>query len=428
MSEVRVKPWPLAVAGSLLVHVSALTGIYLAPELGVGGAAASARVGVGAAGEFDTIPLYLMPDELPADVAAKLAADQAAAAKSKPLPEDRPPEVEPEVAVKPPEKVPIPIQLGAVDGPKIETKEWLKHDSPHEHGAMQSSVTQPQQDLKAEVAPQGTPGVGGADGQNQPNQKTEQADTKPRPSETKVAPQPPTAVPTPATDRAVAPAVEPRPKATTAEPVERAPIVEIKPTRDVPEGPSKTEIKAGNSGGKTPKDVRNASEPRVQPVEAVAPIATPVSAAAGNAPGGAADAAKPSPADSRAPGAPGVPTASKTVAADRDSDAASVKRSAVFRNGKVEAGEGLDIRTVRPDLSLTSRALQRPRNPTLEIIFGKDGRAKKVRVLKSSGYPSDVDEPVMTALYNWRAKGKVLDQLPARADASVSLEITIIFE
>jgi hypothetical protein len=429
MSDVRVKTWPLAVIGSVLVHVSALTGVYLVPAGGAG--AEQGRAGAGRALDSDTVPLYLLPDELPPDVASKLAADQEAAARNKP--QDQPSETAPKpdllVVVKPvpaPELDPIPVQLGAVDGPKIQTEAWLKFDSPLQHGARESPVEQPQQDLLAKPAPQGNPGAGGADGQTP---TTPAAERPPLPA-------PPLAQ-QPTNDSASAPAAtatpakptDPQTPAKVVAPTERPLIAEAKPTSNIPEGPKQLEVKAGNSGGESPKVVQAASEPKVLPVEATGPAPRTAADAATGVMAGA-PAAPPTTAKSnpQAPGAPGVPGATKTVASDRDSDAASVKRAAVFRNGKVEAGEGLDIRTVRPEFSLTTKAIRQPHSPTLEIIFGKDGRAKRVRVLKSSGFPSEVDDPVVTALYNWRAKGRLLDQLPARPDATVALEITIILD
>ena len=429
MSEVRIKTWPLAVVGSVLVHVSALTGVYLAPAGHAG--SSSARAGGGLASEIDTVPLYLMPDALPPDVAARLAAENEAAAKVK-APSDEPSDAKRKpdllVLVKPePELEPIPVQLGVVDGPKIQTETWLKFDSPLEHGARLAPVEQPQQDLNATPSQQGNPGAGGADGKapavpvSAPSTEPAQA-SKPSPTAAEVR------------SAAAGKPVEPTPTqpspAQVVAPAEQQPIAAAKPTADIPEGPKQSEIKKGNSGGDAPKVEQSASEPKVLPVEAAGPTPQPNVGSAG-AQGAAAkptDVAVSPKENSRAPGSPGVPGATQKVASDRDSDASSVKRAAVFRNGKVEAGEGLDIRTVRPDFSLTTKALRQPRSPTLEIIFGKDGRAKRVRVLKSSGFPSEVDEPVVTALYNWRAKGRLLDQLPSRPDATVALEITIILD
>jgi hypothetical protein len=119
-------------------------------------------------------------------------------------------------------------------------------------------------------------------------------------------------------------------------------------------------------------------------------------------------------------------TAPRGPKADRDSDAASLRRSAIYRNGKVDAGKGLDIRTVRPEFSLTTRALTTPASPRVEIAFNRRGFVERVKVLTSSGYVAEVDQPIITALYNWRARGEVLDQLPAGPDSLLTLELTIV--
>ncbi len=410
MSEARVKTWPLAVAGSMMLHATVMTGVYLLP--GGGGTANAPGAGLASGAADETTPLYLIPDELPPDVAARLETEPALPPKPAPAaPIAEPPIAPPALAVQPLPKPlePIPVPLGAIDGPKIDTTSWMKSTATGENGGVESLVDQPQMDLKARPSAQGDPGQGGNDGKN--GAKAAEA-----------AVQPVAAVPMDGPMGPPAPAVvEVRP-----EPAVAASQGEERPRREEPEGPSQKEVKAGNAGGETPRLVQDASEPAAHPAPAEAKPA--VEGVKGSTPGAAADAPVAEADKPGAPGSPGTPMAEKTVAADRDADAASIKRAAVFRNGKVEAGEGLDIRTVRPEFSLTTRALRQPRSPTLEIVFGKDGRARSVRVLKSSGFPFEVDEPVKTALYNWRAKGRLLDDLPLRPDAVVSLEITIILQ
>jgi hypothetical protein len=410
MSDVRIKTWPWAVAGSVVLHITAVTSVYLVP----GSAVSSVSAGLANAGAApnDTTPIYLISDELPEDVAKRLEAERAAEA-ARTNAERQPPKKQPELAAaeEPKPLNPIPVQLGVVDGPKIKTDTWLKNDAPGEHGAIQSEVEQPRLDQNAKPMPQGDPGQGGNDGKN--GEKPADAPAPTKPIEHAAA----TPLP-PAAKAAAAPV-----KAEAPQPGSEGPE---RPKTDLPDGPSQKEIKAGNAGGEKPAIEQAATEPRANP--APSPAKPAVVGVAGVAPGGQVEPVKPITETPGAAGAPGDPTARKTVPADRDADASSMKRSAVFRNGKVEAGEGLDIRTVRPQFGLVTEALLRPRSPTLEIVFGRDGRARSVKVLKSSGYPAQVDEPVVTALYNWRAKGKLLDQLPARPDASVSLEITVILQ
>jgi hypothetical protein len=417
MSDVRVKTWPLAVAGSMMLHATVLTGLYAVPTSGDAGGSGKGGVASASVLTNDTTPIYLIPDELPSDVAARLEKERAAAAKNESVAPAVEPKVEPELAAKPAPKPmePIPVPLGKVDGAKITTTSWLSNDAKGENGGIQSEVDQPQLDLKAMPSPQGDPGEGGQDGKNGEKATPMQPDPLRAPSAddpTKADQQAPMGPPAPARAEVKAePAVEPS-------------IGPEAPKSELPVGPSQPEIKAGNSGGETPAKTQPATAPPAQPAPVDGKPA--VEGTPGSKPMSPAATPVPSSEAPGAAGSPGVPMANKTVAADRDADAASIKRSAVFRNGKVEAGEGLDIKTVRPKFNTATQALIQPGSPTLEIIFGKDGRAKRVRVLRSSGYPQEVDSPVVTALYNWRAKGRLLDELPPRPDSSVALEITIL--
>lgn len=456
MAEVRVSAWPLAVAGSLLVHVTMLTGLYLAPKSD-GAQAALARPGLNGP-TVESEPLYLIPDELPPDIAAKLEAEKAAeAVKARvqqppkdllpsPLPPPPPP---PELAQKPKPTEPVPVPLGAVDGPKIQTKAWLKNDAEGELQAPKSIVVQPPKDLNAQPTPQGLPGQGGADGKQTASKSEEQAtagaqeaakqgeaakDTPARPSAAEAA-NPAMASADPRVHEADKPSTmvdagkeKAAPKASDT--ALAAPTLE----NDGPKSPTTQEVKAGNSGGEPVKprkaETGSTSSTTHEVFELVGP---PLPDNFVPPKGGTAGVPTAAPAvrtahGGGAPGAPGTPQATPTVPSDRDSDPANVKVSGIFRNGKVEVGEGLDITTYRPNFALSTRALRQPRSPTLEIVFGKDGRARSVRVLRSSGFPAEVDDPVVTALYNWRAKGRVLDELPPVADSSVSLEITILLE
>jgi len=127
-------------------------------------------------------------------------------------------------------------------------------------------------------------------------------------------------------------------------------------------------------------------------------------------------------------GAPGTPAApgQRTVPADRDSSPFSTEIVGTFRNGRVIAGQGLDVRTVRPRLTLLTRVTAAPRNPILEMTFAKSGRVTDVRLLRSSGYSVEVDEPVIAAAFNWRGSGPILDRLADRPDAAVKMTITIV--
>ncbi|MBC7770923.1 MAG: hypothetical protein H7210_00375 [Pyrinomonadaceae bacterium] len=111
---------------------------------------------------------------------------------------------------------------------------------------------------------------------------------------------------------------------------------------------------------------------------------------------------------------------------DKDADASSVVKKAEYRNGKVQAGEGLDIKTLRPEFSKYTKVTAVPRNPIVEIWFDRTGKVVNVELIQSSGY-KDVDQPVQNALWGWTAKGKVLDELPKRNPrAVVKLQLTML--
>lgn len=133
----------------------------------------------------------------------------------------------------------------------------------------------------------------------------------------------------------------------------------------------------------------------------------------------------PTPASASANGQP-VTSGEPGIESDKDSDASSTTVTAEYRNGKVIAGEGLDIKTVRPTFSKYTRVTAIPTNPIVEIQFDRTGKVRDVVMKQSSGY-RDVDEPVKNAVWAWTAKGKVLEELASRrSDGVVKVEITIL--
>ncbi len=125
-------------------------------------------------------------------------------------------------------------------------------------------------------------------------------------------------------------------------------------------------------------------------------------------------------------GAPGNPS-------DKESIATAVKNSAATRlDGKVLAAQGLEIQTRRPRWEYTTMLTRQPRNPTLRITFGADGKVKRAEFVRdgskiyNTGF-DDVDEPLLTAIYSWTAKGKVLSEATkGDPDAGVTIMLTII--
>jgi TonB family protein len=94
-----------------------------------------------------------------------------------------------------------------------------------------------------------------------------------------------------------------------------------------------------------------------------------------------------------------------------------------YRNGRVQAGEGLDIKTVKPEFSSFTLLTALPKIPVVEISFNTAGKVKNVRMVQSSGY-KDVDEPILNAVWAWTAKGKKLDAL-AKQNPRAVVKISI---
>ena len=109
---------------------------------------------------------------------------------------------------------------------------------------------------------------------------------------------------------------------------------------------------------------------------------------------------------------------------DRDSDAFSTAVGE-YRAGRVTAGQGLEIRPTRPKFGLLARTLAAPRPPRVEIVFGRDGVVKRATILRSSGYPTDIDQPILNAIYEWTASGKALRELPPVPSAEIRLNMTV---
>ncbi len=123
-----------------------------------------------------------------------------------------------------------------------------------------------------------------------------------------------------------------------------------------------------------------------------------------------------------APVSPGDPG----IQSDKESDASATTIVAEYRNGKVKAGAGLDIKTVRPTFSKYTKVTAVPTNPIVEIWFDRSGSVRNVEMKRSSGY-RDVDEPVKNAVWAWTARGKVLEELAtSKPDGVVKIEITLL--
>ncbi|MFG0274223.1 MAG: hypothetical protein ACF8QF_04115 [Phycisphaerales bacterium] len=109
---------------------------------------------------------------------------------------------------------------------------------------------------------------------------------------------------------------------------------------------------------------------------------------------------------------------------DRDSPARSLEAPVKVEPGKPVAAEGLEIQTVRAKWTHTTLLTSRPKNPVIRVFFDREGRVAKAVFERSSG-AKYVDEPLLNAVYQWRAKGDALADLTPEGEGSM---IEVVFE
>lgn len=112
---------------------------------------------------------------------------------------------------------------------------------------------------------------------------------------------------------------------------------------------------------------------------------------------------------------------------DRDSPIAAVAGRPELRAGRVVVGAGLEVRTSRINLETLERFLVGGQVAVVDIYFRKDGTVRDVAFIQATGA---LDEPILNALYRWRAAGKDLARLPdpaldPQAAVRVRMKITL---
>lgn len=118
------------------------------------------------------------------------------------------------------------------------------------------------------------------------------------------------------------------------------------------------------------------------------------------------------------------------VLSDRESVAAALKEAIDVKiDGRPAAAEGLEIKTTNPRWSITTQLTSSPKNPVVWMAFGRNGKVIDADFLsgENTGW-TVVDEPLLHAIFAWRAKGVALDELPdsdPRAAVRVVLRITL---
>jgi TonB family protein len=129
----------------------------------------------------------------------------------------------------------------------------------------------------------------------------------------------------------------------------------------------------------------NATASKEPPPPTAAPAPTAVANARGGLPGPSAEAADPAPDTAR------------------ESDPFSKIPAVEFRDGKVAARDGRQIKPVRPRLSeIAQRDLLGLQFPTIlaKVRIDKTGKVTDVTLLRGSGSEA-IDQPVYRALWNW---------------------------
>jgi hypothetical protein len=115
------------------------------------------------------------------------------------------------------------------------------------------------------------------------------------------------------------------------------------------------------------------------------------------------------------------------AAAEKEADATSLTEPLQVELGRVASAEGLEIFTQRPPrLTTLVRRTAMPRNPLVEIEFRGDGAVERAgyRAGESTGYKS-VDEPLLDAIYAWRARGSRLEALGEGETITVTMRILL---
>lgn len=105
---------------------------------------------------------------------------------------------------------------------------------------------------------------------------------------------------------------------------------------------------------------------------------------------------------------------------DREVDPTNLISARSVRPGQVLVGPGLEVKTFRPNWSAAAR-FTIPRNPEVVITFDPDGTVLQADLLTSTGF-ENVDGPLLSSLYRWKATGKRLEQFTA----PFQIELTIL--
>jgi len=131
-----------------------------------------------------------------------------------------------------------------------------------------------------------------------------------------------------------------------------------------------------------------------------------------------------------------VPSGTSGVLSKREVVATRIERAIEIDPHKPNTpivGKGMEILTIRPRYTAAVRLSAVPANPVVVMWFDGSGKVSKAEFVRdgkkvySSGV-SGVDQPLLNAIYQWRAKGKRIDALDADDPESlVEVSIKIVF-
>ena len=217
-------------------------------------------------------------------------------------------------------------------------------------------------------------------------------------------------------------AAEPSPRPTTVEP----PSAPIAPPPPPPAStPASPESRPAATLGTEPTPGLATTTPDLILTPSLTGTPRPAQPAGRPAAAPPTSASPPSPSPAATPSTPNGPQGNAGAQSDREVDPTSAIRRGEFRNGRVNVGRGLELRPLqRPEFSLLARTLASPASPIVEIHIRKSGQIADVKIIRSSGYPAEIDEPIRNAIFFWRASGPELSGLSDDPDARFVVRLT----
>lgn len=197
------------------------------------------------------------------------------------------------------------------------------------------------------------------------------------------------------------PAPQPeQPPAAAAAPQEPTPPAEPQPTAvAMPDIPLPEPVPDGELARLDPNESTDAAEPTPPTEQPQQPR----------------PAAAPSPESRPTSAARDEQTVDPTSLTDSDLEATT---------GNVMVGEGIEITTARPDITIiTALFASGIRNTRVELLFNQEGQVDKARLLNSTGNQS-VDAAVLASLYKWKAEGERLELADPHIKVTIDYRFT----